>query len=216
MLDRMKFLWGQQDNRLQNQPARAGETKTQVIGQSTITVGRFSYGYEHADVYQWGEGANLQIGSFCSIAGGLQVFLGGNHRIDWASTFPFGQVFRKTLGEFDIPNHSQTNGDVVIGHDVWIGAKVTIMSGVRVGDGAVIAANATVARDVAPYEMVGGNPAKHIKFRFEEPVRARLLALAWWDQPLEVIQRIAPFLSTAPDEAALGRIEAVIAEAVPG
>ena len=209
----MKWFWSQQDNRLQNQPGKAAEVKTQEIGNSQIRVGRFTYGYEHADVYQWGEGANLEIGSFCSIAGGLQVFLGGNHRVDWASTFPFGQVFRKSLGEFDISNNSQSNGDVVVGHDVWIGSKVTIMSGVRIGDGAVIAANATVTRDVAPYEMVGGNPAKHLKFRFEESVRSRLQALRWWDQPIEVIRKLAPLLSGVPDAAALDRVENVIREA---
>jgi len=206
----MKLLWGQQSNRLQNQPNKAGETKTQEIGQSQISVGRFTYGYEHADVYQWGEGANLEIGSFCSIAGGLQVFLGGNHRADWGTTFPFGQVFRKALGEFDIPNNSQTNGDVVIGNDVWIGSKVTIMSGVTIGDGAVIAANATVAKDVGAYEIFGGNPARHLKHRFSEDICARLLGLRWWDQPLEVIREIAPLLSGVPDEARLDRIEALI------
>lgn len=206
----MKLFGNRQSNRLQNQPGKAGETKHQELGNSQITVGRFTYGYEHADVYQWGEGANLNIGSFCSIAGGMQVFLGGNHRVDWATTFPFGQVFRKSLGEFDIPEHSQSNGDVVIGNDVWIGSKVTIMSGVTIGDGAVVGANATVAKDVAPYEIVGGNPVRHLKYRFDEPVRARLLALRWWDQPIEVIRRIAPLLCTTLDEAGLDRIESAI------
>lgn len=212
----MKRFWGRAGNRLKNQPRRAGDTKTQMIGDSPVSVGRFTYGYEHAEVYQWGEGAALEIGAFCSIGGGLRVFLGGNHRVDWATSYPFGHVFRDTLGGFDIDGHPATKGDVVIGHDVWIGANVTILSGARIGHGAVVATNATVAGQVAPYEMVGGNPAKHLKFRFDAPVRERLLALEWWEQPLKVVRCIAPMLSAVPDEAVLDRVEAVIRDGVPG
>lgn len=206
----MKRLWRGQDNRLK--PGRADQAKEQTIGQSRVRVGRFTYGYEHAEVYQWGEGADLEIGSFCSIGGGLRVFLGGNHRTDWVTTFPFGHVFRDSLGEFDIDGHPASKGDVVVGHDVWIGANVTLLSGTEVGHGAVIATNATVAGVVEPYEIVGGNPARHLKHRFDEEMRARLLELAWWDQPVEVIRRIAPMLSVAPDPAMLERVAEVIAQ----
>ncbi len=204
----MKRLWGAQNNGLKL--GAPDQIKEQVMGRSRVTVGRYTYGHEHAEVYQWGEGANLEIGHYCSIGGGLRVFLGGNHRVDWATTFPFGQVHRKELGEFDIEGHAATKGDVIIGSDVWIGANVTILSGATIGHGAVVAANATVAGHVAPYEMVGGNPAKHLKHRFDEDVRARLQKLAWWDQPVEVVRRIAPMLSTAPDLAMLDRVAEVI------
>jgi len=208
----MRWLLNLWKNKLKAQPGKADALKTQIMGNSQVRIGRFTYGYEHAEVYQWGEGADLEIGSFCSIGGGLRVFLGGNHRIDWATTFPFGQVFRDTLGDFEIDGQNLSKGDVVIGNDVWIGADVTILSGARIGDGAVLATNATVAGQVEPYEMVGGNPAKHLKYRFDEDTRSRLESLCWWEQPINVIRRIAPLLSTAPDSAALDKVEAVIAE----
>lgn len=167
-------------------------------GNSDIAVGRYTYGVEHLSVRQWGERASLTIGSFCSIASAVTVFLGGNHRIDWISTFPFGHIYADELGGVGIKGHPATNGDVVIGNDVWIGSGVTIMSGISIGDGAVIAANATVVKDVAPYEMVGGNPAKHIKFRFDEGIRSALTRLKWWDFPVEEIRKIAAVLCSAP------------------
>lgn len=99
--------------------------------------------------------------------------------------------------------HPSTNGDVVIGNDVWIGSGVTIMSGITIGDGAVLAANACVVKDVAPYHIVGGNPAKSIKQRFEDDVVEILLRLRWWELPLENIKNISKILSSKPDKAML-------------
>ncbi|WP_304170139.1 CatB-related O-acetyltransferase [Phenylobacterium aquaticum] len=172
-----------------------------------MRIGRFTYGVENVLVRQWGEGAGLEIGSFCSIASSITIFLGGNHRADWITTFPFGHIFQEELGGEGIVGHPATNGDVRIGHDVWIGHGVTIMSGVTIGDGAVIAANATVVKDVAPYQIVGGNPAKALKTRFSEEIIALLLELRWWTLPVETIREIAPELSTAPDA---GRLRALI------
>ena len=92
-----------------------------MIGRSPITFGRFTYGYENISVFQSGEGAALKVGAFCSIAPMVTIFLGGNHRTDWISTFPFGHIFQDELGEEIIPGHPSTNGDVIIGDDVWIG-----------------------------------------------------------------------------------------------
>ena len=180
--------------------SNASGTQTQV-GNSAVTVGRFTYGVEHLSVRQYGEGASLTIGSFCSIASSVTVFLGGNHRVDWITTFPFGHIFESELGGREIKGHPATHGDVVVGNDVWIGHGATIMSGVHIGDGAVIAANANVVKDVAPYEMVGGNPARHIKFRFDEGLRQALLTLRWWELTVREIRLIAPILSSAPTEA---------------
>ena len=177
--------------------------RIQRLGASRVSIGRFTYGTENVSVRQWGEGAALRIGAFCSIASAVNVFLGGNHRSDWATPFPFGHIYQEQLGGGEIVGHPQTNGDVTIGDDVWIAHGVTIMSGVTVGAGAVLAINATVLRDVAPYQIVGGNPAKPIRQRFGDDVVALLLELRWWDLPVEVITAIAPELSKPPEAAAL-------------
>ncbi|HEX2941120.1 MAG TPA: CatB-related O-acetyltransferase [Rhodopila sp.] len=173
-------------------------TRYGKIENSTIEIGRFTYGFENLTVRQWGEGAKLQIGSFCSLAGSITIFLGGNHRVDWATTFPFGHIFTDELGGNGIKGHPATKGDVVIGHDVWIGHGVTIMSGVTIGNGAVLATNATVVKHVAPYEIVGGNPARLIRDRFDKNIVDLLMHLRWWDLPLEFIRLIARDLSTEP------------------
>lgn len=168
------------------------------IGNSSISIGRFTYGIERLKIGQWGEGAGLEIGSFCSLADSIYIFLGGNHRIDWATTYPFGHLFTEHLGEQHIKGHPTSRGDVRIGNDVWIGAGATIMSGVKIGDGAVIAANSHVVRDVRPYEIVGGNPSQSIRLRFSKDIIQLLLTLHWWDLPLEVIREISPLLSQEP------------------
>jgi acetyltransferase-like isoleucine patch superfamily enzyme len=170
-----------------------------VVGDGGVAIGRFTYGHEHIRLWRWGEGASLTIGGFCSIGESVDVYLGGNHRTDWITTFPFGHIFESELGGAGIEGHPATNGDVVVGDDVWIGNGATIMSGVVVGPGAVIAASAHVVKDVAPYEIVGGNPARRIRHRFDEEVRALLLELRWWDLPVETIRTLARTLSSPPD-----------------
>jgi acetyltransferase-like isoleucine patch superfamily enzyme len=168
------------------------------VGKSPIRVGRFTYGFENISIKEWGEGAALTIGSFCSIASSITIFLGGNHRLDWITTFPFGHIFQEELGGADIQGHPATKGDVIIGNDVWIGHGTTIMSGVSIGSGAVIAANSNVVKDVMPYEIVGGNPAKVIKTRFCKEITELLLTLEWWSFPVEVIKQINKDLSAEP------------------
>ena len=138
------------------------------------------------------------MGGFCSIADNVTVFLGGNHRVDWISTFPFGHIFEDLLGDYKVPGCPATNGDVIIGSDVWIGSASTIMSGVVIGDGAVIAANSLVVKDVPPYCIVGGNPASPIRFRFDGKIIDLLLRLKWWDLSLLEIKEISPILCSAP------------------
>jgi acetyltransferase-like isoleucine patch superfamily enzyme len=141
-----------------------------------------------------GPNSTLKVGSFCSIGAGLVVFFGGNHRTDWVSTFPFGNTpgglfFKKPNKELD-----KSNRNVTIGNDVWIGESVTIMYGVTVGDGAVIAANSHVVKDVEPYSIVGGNPARRIKYRFSQEQIEKLLKIKWWDWDDEKIQENIPLL----------------------
>lgn len=160
-----------------------------------MNVGRHSYGLKHATIV-FKDAATLNVGNFCSFAPMVRIFLGGNHIVDWVSTFPFGH--RDPFHEGG-KGHPATKGDINIGNDVWVGAYATIMSGVTIGDGAVIAANAHVVKDVEPYEIVGGNPAKHIRYRFEPEVIRVLQKLKWWDLPDDEIRKIAPILTAKPD-----------------
>jgi acetyltransferase-like isoleucine patch superfamily enzyme len=174
-----------------------------MLGKNPVSIGRFTYGAENLDIIHWNEGAALNLGAFCSIADNIKVLLGGNHRVDFVSTFPFGFIFRKQLTPQKMVGHPATKGDINIGNDVWIGSGVTIMSGVTIGSGAAIAANSTVTKDVEPYEIVGGNPAEPIKRRFSEDVIELLLELRWWDLETEQIQQIIPYLTRKPDPAKL-------------
>ena len=94
-----------------------------LLGKSRIRVGRFTYGHEDAVVREWGEGATLDIGQFCSLASGITFFLGGNHRHDWITTYPFGHIETEIFTAFTGEGHPSTNGNVLIGNDVWIGVQ---------------------------------------------------------------------------------------------
>jgi acetyltransferase-like isoleucine patch superfamily enzyme len=178
---------------------RPNPDRSRRVGKSLIKVGAFTYGDAALTIHQWREGAGLTIGRFCSIADEVSVFLGGNHRVDWITTYPFGHIHVRELGGADVVGHPATKGDVVIGHDVWIGHGATIMSGVAIGNGAVIGAQSVVVKDVAPYTIVGGNPAREIGQRFPPDIIALLQKLAWWDLDAAVIRTIVADLSTAPD-----------------
>ena len=140
-----------------------------------------AYTYGRCNVLNWGEPYTLTVGKFCSIAANINVYTGGNHRTDWVTTYPFGHVHTKIFNTFNGSGHPASNGNVTIGNDVWIGSNVTIMSGVRIGDGAVLANNSHVVKNVEPYSIVGGNPAKCIKYRFSEDQISKLLEIKWWD-----------------------------------
>jgi len=156
-----------------------------------MNVGKHTYGLEHIRTKNWGEKAELHIGAFCSIAEGLVVYLGGNHRTEWVSTFPFHTW---NLPGYDPATSHTANGDVIIGNDVWIGANATIMSGITIGDGAVIGANSNITKNVDPYTIVGGNPAKLIRKRFTDEQIKKLLKLAWWNKTDDVIKHLTPYL----------------------
>lgn len=138
-------------------------------------------------VHDWDEGSTLRIGSYCSIADNVQIFLGGQHRTDWISSYPFPVYLPEAA---HIEAFGGTRGDVEIGSDVWLCSNCTILSGVTVGHGAVVASGAVVARDVPAYAVVAGNPARHVRWRFDEEVRTELLKAAWWDWPEEEIRQV--------------------------
>lgn len=154
-----------------------------------MIVGKYTYGTEFIDARAYGSNSQLIIGGFCSIAHNITIFLGGNHRSDLFSTYKFGldgqnNIFNKFGPEgSDGKGVLTSNGDVIIGNDVWIGFGSTIMSGVTIGDGAIIAAKSVVTKNVEPYTIVGGNPAKLIKKRFSDESIEKLLKIKWWDWP---------------------------------
>ena len=156
-----------------------------------VHAGDFTYGIP--EIKSWNEETHLYIGKFCSFAEGVKIVLGGNHRTDWVTTYPFNAFL---LSYSNITGHPQSNGDIIIGNDVWIGSDAKILSGVRIGDGAVIAANALATADVAPYSIVGGIPAKHLMFRFPEDIIEKLLEMQWWDWPDEALVMAIPLLQS--------------------
>ncbi len=143
------------------------------------------------------EGSTLRIGAYCSIASGVQIFLGKNHRTDWVSSYPFPAFFEEAR---HIPDFSISRGDVIIGSDVWLCTDCTILSGVTIGHGAVIGAGAVVTKDVDPYSIVAGNPASHVRWRFDEPTRLALLETAWWDWPITEIRKVMKLLCSTQIE----------------
>ena len=157
-----------------------------------MSFGKYTYG---EPIIHWkNNNAKLVIGSFCSIADNVNIWLGGNHRTDWVTTYPFGHIHQNNFNKFNGEGHPSTKGDVIIGNDIWIGSNVTIMSGVTIGDGTVIANNSHVVKNVEPYSLVGGNPAKLIKYRFTKEQIEKLLEIKWWDWDDSKINDFTPLL----------------------
>lgn len=123
----------------------------------------------------------FSIGKFCSIADGVVIYAGGEHNYNWVSSYNFSAKFK-------CKSCTNTKGKVIIGNDVWIADGVLILSGVTIGDGAVLAARSVVTKDVKPYEIIGGNPAKHIKYRFNQDQIEELLKIKWWNWDIDKIK----------------------------
>jgi acetyltransferase-like isoleucine patch superfamily enzyme len=156
-----------------------------------MSIGKYTYDLPLV----WNQDdVKLYIGNFCSIAEGVKILLGGNHRIDWVTTYPFGHRHTNIFNKFNGIGHPSTKGDVIIGNDVWIGEGAKIMSGVIIGDGAVIANDSHVVKNVEPYSIVGGNPAKFIKYRFESEQIEKLLKIQWWNWDDSKINEFTPLL----------------------
>lgn len=167
-----------------------------IIKNPNIIVGDYTYYDDFEDVHNFEKNVKyhfdfiddkLIIGKFCMIASGATfVMNGGNHLTESISAYPFAIFGGGWEGAMDGKAYP-TKGDTIIGNDVWIGYNSTIMPGVNVGDGAIIAANAVVSKDVAPYSIVAGNPAREIKKRFSEERIKELLELKWWEWEIDKI-----------------------------
>lgn len=147
-------------------------------------IGKYTYG--EPIIYDWNDGSTLTIGNYTSITNGVVIMLGGGgHNPEFVSTYPFPSA-PKLWGEYK--EYKIKNGSVNIGNDVWIGYGVIILPGVSIGDGVVIGTGTVVAKDVPPYSIVIGNPAKVIKKRFSDKEIKKLLEVKWWDWPEEKIK----------------------------
>ena len=169
-----------------------------ILSGSTISAGDYSY-YDEPDrpedfqknnvLHHYEQmGDRLEIGKFCALATGTKFIMNGaNHRMDGPSTFPF-PIFGDSWGKhMDLLQNLPSQGDTLVGNDVWFGFNALIMPGVKIGHGAIIAAGSVVCKDVPPYAIVGGNPATILKYRFGPDTIAHLLEVAWWDWPIEKI-----------------------------
>lgn len=167
-----------------------------IIKNPNIIVGDYTYYDDFENVHNFEKnvkyhfdfvGDKLIIGKFCQIASGVTFIMNGaNHLQDSVSTFPFaifGEDWKNAMEGKSYP----TKGDTEIGNDVWIGFDATIMPGVKIGDGAIIGSKSVVTKDVEPYSIVGGNPAKLIRKRFSEQRIEELLEMKWWDWPVDEI-----------------------------
>ncbi|WP_328332446.1 CatB-related O-acetyltransferase [Kribbella sp. NBC_00382] len=172
-----------------------------VVDSELVEVGEYSYYddpvaperfLEKNVLYHYGP-EMLRIGKYCALGEGTTfVMNGANHRMDGPSTFPFPIMGGDWAEYFNLITGLPGRGDTVVGNDVWFGYGATVMPGVRIGDGAIVAAKAVVVEDVPAYGIVGGNPAKLIRKRFGDDEIARLLSVAWWDWAPEKVGRNIP------------------------
>lgn len=162
-----------------------------------ITIGRHTYGVHEGSVHGYvAEDNPLSVGSFCSIAEGVIFLARATHRMDLVSTYQVAKIADRNV------NHLTTRGPTVVGHDVWIGLRAIIMSGVTIGNGAVIGAGSIVTKDVPPYAVVVGNPARILKYRFSDEVIEKIQSSEWWNWSDEMIRERMSMFMVSGEEAA--------------
>lgn len=164
-----------------------------LIDSGIVTVGRHTYGVPIVYTFKGNE-SRLLIGAFTSITTGTKILLGGNHPVKWVSTFPFRSKWNMQGAYEDGMPHSK--GDILIGSDVWIAVDCVILSGVTIGDGAIVMSGSHVTKDIEPYAIAGGIPAKVVTKRFPEHVIEKLKSIRWWNWDDDAIRAAVPFLSS--------------------
>lgn len=150
-----------------------------------VRLGRYTHGVRSSSFLFVSEQSPVTIGAFCAIAPEVLFICHADHPTETASNFGLQDQILKTRTTME---YLRTKGPIVLGNDVWIGARATIMSGVTIGDGAVVAACSVVTKDVPPYAIVAGNPARIIKYRFSEVTIAAMLEIRWWEWSIERIK----------------------------
>lgn len=145
----------------------------------SLKLGKHSYG--NINIQTWTRpNVVIKTGAYCSFGGNIKMVIDGNHPTDTFSTYPFSRIF-------NVPTNNYGKSNPTIGNDVWIGSDAVIYSGVEIGDGAVIAGQSVVTKSVPPYAIVAGNPARVVKYRFDEETIKSLCEVKWWDLPDQFI-----------------------------
>jgi acetyltransferase-like isoleucine patch superfamily enzyme len=181
-------------NRLRSAWADPRKDISVLMRSGQATMGAHTYGNPTIHTFTH-DSTRLTIGSYTSIARGVTIVLGGYHPMDRVTTFPLR--IRLGLADTGTDGYPWSPGDVSIGSDVWIGTNATILSGVNIGHGAVVGAGAVVNRDVAPYAVAAGNPARVVRSRLPEELIQPMLKIAWWNWPEETVRNRAAQLSSA-------------------
>lgn len=179
-------------------PEPSPRERAEAEGRLEIGVGTYG-GFE---LIEYDHDAAVRIGAWCSIGDGVRFMPGGNHVLDRVTTYPL----RVKLG-LPSPDDPWTKGDIVVGNDVWIGRESVVLSGVTIGDGAVVAGFSVVTSDVEPYEMVGGHPARPIGRRLTADQAERMARISWWDWDPDVVRARVDELSSPDIEGFLDRYD---------
>lgn len=188
-----KIVSSSKDEKIFHNHKNLGEQNIVTLGRGTYGGGDLSVEFGHMHVLG---------GRFCSLARGINFLIGGNHPMKSVSSSPLdvGSIVKNIFGEVrsnlrPLKNVRKNPRQIVIGNDVWIGRNVMIMGGVKIGNGAVIGANAVVAKNIPPYAIAVGNPARVIKYRFDEETIKKMLAVKWWNWSLEKIADNFPLMN---------------------
>lgn len=201
-LSYLKLKWFRRKWRKQNKQNYTFAVN--CFNRKLISVGKFTYG--GIEILSANNQSKIQIGNFCSIAADVVFVIGADHPLAYLSTYPFKVKILHERAE------AISHGDIIIDDDVWIGFRATIISGVHIGQGAVIAAGAVVTKDVPPYAIVGGVPAKVIKYRFEENIRNKLLQVDFSKLDNKFIEEQLEIFYTVIDEITVSDILAKLLE----
>jgi acetyltransferase-like isoleucine patch superfamily enzyme len=203
---RLRFFYSKEDKRLielrnaKNQPWVDVDNLRMI---PHVTIGRYTYGLSPNSIIRPTKQAPVTIGSFSSFAPGVVILAHADHPTKFTTTYPLKTLFCNLHSEnfdFEWTNHDAiTKGPVGIGHDVWVGQNALILSGVKIGNGAIIGAGAVVTKDIPSYAIAVGNPARVIKYRFSEEIIYALNELEWWNLSDENIKKLLPYFYNSPE-----------------